>query len=186
MLLSGVLHWLVSQAIFLVSIDFYGHDGTHSALKVATAIIPVVDLKTCGFSPIAIFSIIILGSLMIVRVVAFGYVPYNRGMILAGNCSMAISAACHLDKKADVNGEVPAFEKLQWSVVSVGEDGVAHCAFSTKDVRVPVKGEVYAGNKTDGWRAMGSDHSTLERLAMTELWFEIIVASPEKLLAFRR
>lgn len=146
-LLSGVLHWLVSQAIFLVSIDFYGHDGTPSSRTIAAGYITVFDLKTCGFSPIVILSVIILGGLMIIAIVAFGYVPYNGGMVLAGNFSIAISAACHLEKEVEVDGEVAVMKKFQWGVVSVGEDGFGHRASSNKEVGVPVKGEVYTGNK---------------------------------------
>jgi hypothetical protein len=147
MLLSGVLHWLVSQAIFLVSIDFYTHDGTPSAYAWSSSgYVRVFDFKTCGFSPIAIVSVIVLGGLMIVGIFAFSFVPYDRGMTLAGSCSIAISAACHLDKEVDIDGEVAAIEKLQWGVVSVGDNGVGPCAFSSQDVEVPVKGELYAGN----------------------------------------
>jgi hypothetical protein len=146
MLLSGALHWLVSQAIFLLSIDFYDFYGKLGGFDYTGGEIAVAfSFKTCGFSPIAIISVIILGSLMTIAIVAFGYVPYNRGMTLAGNCSMAISAACHLDKSVDTDGATAAIKKLQWGVVSVSEDGVGHCSFSTKEVETPVKGEVYAG-----------------------------------------
>jgi hypothetical protein len=152
MLLSGALHWLVSQAIFLLSIDFYDFYGKLGGTKrnpsnTDEEIAVALSFKTCGFSPIAIISVIILGSLMTIAIVAFGYVPYNGGMTLAGNCSMAISAACHLDKNVDTDGATAAIEKLQWGVVSVSEDGVGHCSFSTKEVGTPVKGEVYAGTR---------------------------------------
>lgn len=142
-LLSGTLHWLVSQAIFLVAIDFYDYDGKFGSYDVND--IAYFDFKTCGYSPIAIITVFVMGGLMIIAIVAFGYVRYNGGMTLAGNCSMAISAACHLDKGIDRDGEVTAMEKLQWGVVSVSEDGVGHCSFSAKEVGTPIKGEVYAG-----------------------------------------
>jgi hypothetical protein len=142
MALSGMLHWLVSQSIFLVSVDFYNVFG----LPTTDSFSGVLDnMKTCGYSPIAIISVIIMGSFMIIAIVAFGFVPYKQGMTLAGNCSMAISAACHLDKRADEDGEIASMKKVQWGVITVGEDGVGHCGFSTGNVTAPVERHMYAG-----------------------------------------
>ncbi|KAF2846178.1 hypothetical protein T440DRAFT_246501 [Plenodomus tracheiphilus IPT5] len=138
MILSGTLHWLVSQSIFLIAIDYYdafGKPGNNKAWGSASA----SGYTTLGFSPSAIISVIVLGSLMVVSIIAFGYVPYKRGMPLAGSCSLAISAACH----GEENEGNAAMEKLQWGVVSMGQDGVGHCAFSTKEVRGPAEGAVY-------------------------------------------
>jgi hypothetical protein len=143
MALSGTLHWLVSQAIFLVAIDFYdifGAPGNRSGYDYQQ------NMKTCGYSPIAIVSVIILGTLMVAAIIAFGYIPYRRGMPLAGSCSMAISAACHFDQR-EYDGATAAVEKVQWGVVGGIEDGVGHCSFSTGPVGVPVVGQVYAGQK---------------------------------------
>ncbi|KAH5234289.1 hypothetical protein HBI62_025840 [Parastagonospora nodorum] len=152
MALSGLLHWLVSQSIFLVSIDFYDVFGSPT-ISYENEIGPVGSgletqgdsMKTCGYSPIAIITVVIVGSFMVMGIVAFGYVPYKQGMTLAGNCSMAISAACHLDRRVDKSGVEAAQEKVQWGVVSVGEDGVGHCGFTTGSVTAPVDGELYAG-----------------------------------------
>jgi hypothetical protein len=144
MLLSGTLHWLVSQGIFLVSIDFYdvfGRPGSYDAMLISS----MMDVKTCGYSPIAIISVVILGILMTTAIVAFGFVPYKGGSTLAGNCSLAISAACQLDKRVDEDGAAAAVGRLMWGVIGQSEDGVGHCSFSTKDVERPVKGEMYAG-----------------------------------------
>ncbi|KAH7093703.1 hypothetical protein FB567DRAFT_178552 [Paraphoma chrysanthemicola] len=141
MALSGTLHWLVSQAIFLVSIDFYDLEGIPGSSNGIST-----NMMTCGFSPIAIISVIILGVFMMVGIVGFGYIPYRRGMPLAGSCSMAMSAACHVDKR-ECAGETAAVEKVQWGVVGVTENGVGHCSFSTGVVGVPVVGEMYAGHK---------------------------------------
>ncbi|KAF2030263.1 hypothetical protein EK21DRAFT_112181 [Setomelanomma holmii] len=144
MALSGMLHWLVSQAIFLVAVDFYtvfGEPGSGlSSYGYA------IDMKTCGYSPIAIVSVIILGVLMVAAIIAFGYIPYRQGMPLAGSCSMAMSAACHLDKR-EYDGATAAVEKVQWGVVGVVENGVGHCSFSTGTVEMPVVGQVYAGKE---------------------------------------
>ncbi|KAJ4373036.1 hypothetical protein N0V83_003327 [Neocucurbitaria cava] len=140
MVLSGALHWLVSQSIFLEAIDFYdidGQKGTFTETDDAED-----NFTTLGFSPSAIIAVIVLGTLMVISIIGVGFIPYKRGMPLAGTCSMAISAACHdLDNEdTDV-----AVRRLQWGVVSMGHDSLGHCAFSSKSVEAPVKGEMYAG-----------------------------------------
>ncbi|CAN9468624.1 unnamed protein product [Alternaria alternata] len=102
------------------------------------------DLKTLGYSPLAIIAVLALGGLMVISMVAFGYIPYKRGMPLAGTCSLAISAACHPTEQ--VEGDENIAEKmLQWGVVSIGEDEIGHCAFSADEVGAVVKGKLYGG-----------------------------------------
>jgi hypothetical protein len=146
MMLSGILHWLVSQSIFLVAIDFYDGFGAPSPSDMGLSRL-ANNMKTCGFSPMAIISVLILGFLMVFAIIAFGFVPYKQGITLAGNCSMALSAACHPDKGLE-NGASAATEKLCWGVVGVSEDGVGHCSFSTKEVTSPIQGQVYAGTSS--------------------------------------
>ncbi|KAL6705062.1 hypothetical protein ACN47E_007321 [Coniothyrium glycines] len=139
MILSGTLHWLVSQSIFLLAIDYYdvfGRPGT-SLTYVGTQ-----TYKTLGFSPVAIISIIVLGGLMVIVLLAVGFIPYKKGMPPAGSCSLAISAACH-SVGQDIDGDEVSMEKLQWGVVSVDEDGIGHCAFSAGEVEPLVEGEMY-------------------------------------------
>jgi hypothetical protein len=140
MALSGILHWLVSQSIFLVALDIYAWDGSRPALPHRGA----DGWRACGYSPIAILTVIILGSVMVLAIIGFGFVPYKQGMNIAGSCSTAISAACHLVED-EVDGHTAAMKKLQWGVVRMSAEGVGHCAFSTKEVDFPRKGEMYAG-----------------------------------------
>jgi hypothetical protein len=148
MVLSGTLHWFVSQSIFLVAIDFYDWNGAPPRRNIGTPAHPVYSptpeygFTTLGYSPPAIISVIVLGVVMVMSIIAFGFVPYRRGMTLAGSSSMAISAACHPNKRNE-DGESIARKKLQWGVVSTGVDGIGHCAFSAKEVTAPVKGELY-------------------------------------------
>ncbi|KAH7348020.1 hypothetical protein BKA66DRAFT_309730 [Pyrenochaeta sp. MPI-SDFR-AT-0127] len=152
MILSGTLHWLVSQSIFLIAIDYYGpFDHTSNApmsptpytQKISKARISGDGYKTLGFSPSAIISVIVLGGVMVIAMVVVGYVPYKRGMTLAGSCSLAISAACH-GLETERGGDTIAAEKLQWGVVGKHMEGVGHCAFSAREVGTPVEGEVYS------------------------------------------
>ena len=83
---------------------------------------------------------------MVIIMIAFWYIPYKRGMPLAGSCSMAISAACHPIEQVDDDDESISEKELKWGVVTTAVDGLGHCAFSAEDVGVIVEGKVYGGH----------------------------------------
>ncbi|KAI8930983.1 hypothetical protein NX059_011995 [Plenodomus lindquistii] len=138
MILSVALHWLVSQSIFLIKIDYYdSFDNPTVVMDNGGGTKP--DYTTLGYSPSAMIAVLVLGSLTAISIVAIGNIPYKQGIPLAGSNSMAISAACHPGE----DGTEAAVGKLRWGVVGVSEDGVGHCAFSTKEVTAPVEGTMY-------------------------------------------
>ncbi|KAI4948952.1 hypothetical protein J4E91_005414 [Alternaria rosae] len=143
MVISGILHWLVSQSIFLIAIDFYDAFGNPAARPPPGNI--AWDYKTLGYSPSGAIAVLVLGGLLVISIITAGYIPYKRGMPLAGSCSMAISAACHPIEQVD-GGENIAEKKLQWGVVNTGVDGIGHCAFSAEEVGVVVEGNTYGGH----------------------------------------
>lgn len=135
-LLSVALHWVVSQSIFVVAVDLY---DPYARIHPAD-----MNQRRCGYSPIAILTALIMAVCMLLAAVGFGYLPYRRGMPLAGSYSRAISAACHPSKTDDSCSDVPCWEqKLRWGVCETGEDGVGLCAFSSEDVEPLVKGQLY-------------------------------------------
>lgn len=84
---SALLHWLVSQSIFLAVVAEYDPRGD---------LYDSVAVASCAFSPLAM----ILGLLAVVLLFgATGGVAWFRrldgGIPVAGSCSAAISAACH-------------------------------------------------------------------------------------------
>ena len=120
---SGLMHWLVSQSIFLARVEAYDSFGQRK---------PENDVTTCGYSCIAIIFTIILGSVMLVTLMILSRRKYRHGMPFAGHCSAVLSAACHpppADDKA-------AASSLMWGVVEA-KDGVARYSFSSR----PVQGE---------------------------------------------
>jgi hypothetical protein len=141
-LLSGTLHWLVSQSIFVVALDVYDEYGDLNTMSVGVEW--DAPTKTCGYSPVAMLGVAILGFLMVTTVIGVGYIPYKGGMPLAGSSSLAISAACHPEKHYETGDTVLSEQKLQWGVVSTSLDGIGHCAFTNKDVGPLVKGCMYA------------------------------------------
>ena len=134
-----LLHWLVSQSIFLASINFY-RDG----LELETSDAKVMG---CGYSCAAIIFAIILGLMLVGMLVGSGFRRYPGGMPLASTCSAALSAACHPpadDKEA-------AYKELRWGVVRgysstrVSLDGdFEHCSFTSQEAELPSRGRTYA------------------------------------------
>ena len=135
--LSGVLHWLISQSVFLAVVAEYTPSGSLES---------PVSIASCGYSPIAMIITIVLGVLLVLVTITLGQRKYNGSIPLVGSCSLAISAACHRpawDTDAAVRsvlwGAIPRAEAL------IEEDGVGHCAFSSGEVEPLKEGQEYAG-----------------------------------------
>lgn len=88
LIVSAVLHWLVSQSFFFVQVIPFDRHGVPQERY------PEV-LVTCGYSPVAIIFGIIVGGLLPVVAALMGLRRFRSHMPLAGQCSAAISAACH-------------------------------------------------------------------------------------------
>ena len=164
MAVSAVLHWLVSQSIFLVVINAYKYDGTPDPAAGQ-------DRIACGYSPIAILITIVIGILVLLGGIANGFRRYPEvGIPLAGSCSAAISAACHPPpgddqpskkavmwgaiKESSADEEVSPYKAVSsrevgsMAVKKLGSPKVGHCSFTSLPVEKPIKGELYAGLRT--------------------------------------
>lgn len=130
LILSGILHWTVSQSIFLAQVASYSKTGE---------LIDPAAVSTCGYSPFGIALTLIVGTCLALSTVILSARRYKPGIPLAGSCSAAISAACHGGE--DVDTTAP----LKWGVTSPKGENVGHCAFSDKDVRRAKPGKLYAG-----------------------------------------
>lgn len=136
---SSVLHWLVSQSIFLARVNVVDSQN----LEVVDA-----GLSTCGYSPIAIIFAIILGSVIVLVGIANGLRKARVGMPLVGSCSAAISAACHPPKE-DVDASL---KRVMWGIVAEGSSNTSDCSFTSFKVEAPVVGTLYADRLTQrGW-----------------------------------
>ncbi|KAL8901925.1 MAG: hypothetical protein Q9207_004966 [Kuettlingeria erythrocarpa] len=131
LIVSGALHWLVSQSIFLARITVFDsldrEDERYS-------------VSTCGYSCIAIISVIFVSTIALLAGNANGFRKYPVGMPLAGSNSAAISAACHAPAD-DVDASVLP---VMWGAVRT-EGKIGHCCFTSFEVTPPVVGELYAG-----------------------------------------
>ncbi|KAH8834451.1 hypothetical protein DL96DRAFT_1757153 [Flagelloscypha sp. PMI_526] len=81
MIFSVVLHWLISQSIFLAKID-----DDHMELN---------RISTCGYSIVGTFATLIAAVILAVFTIILGSQRLPTGMPLVGSCSLAIAAACH-------------------------------------------------------------------------------------------
>ena len=151
-ILSGVLHLLVSQSLFLVNVRQYSGNSTSEDYE--------DEMTALGYSCIAIITTILLSSNTIATGIAVGFRRYKGGMPLAGSCSAAISAACHQPSQDWEAAELP----LMWGVVGgktlgstedapdlIDSNGgqVGHCSFTSLPVLPPREGMLYSGNTSN-------------------------------------
>ncbi|KAF9061622.1 hypothetical protein BDP27DRAFT_1428743 [Rhodocollybia butyracea] len=133
MVYSALLHWLLSQSIFVVAVTFWNGDVIDTSSS----------LTTCGYSPAAMFLTTVVGASLILSSLAAGYFKHLRcDMPLAGSCSKAIAAACHPPE----DGSDP-LKPMKWGVISNISDSsnpaVGHISFSSGEVSAPVPGCYY-------------------------------------------
>ncbi|KAM0798297.1 hypothetical protein BDR22DRAFT_823401 [Usnea florida] len=115
---SAIMHWLVSQSLFLARITAFFTNGEVDVDS---------SFSTCGYSPIVLFVTILVGICLILTLLGIGFRKYDAEMPLVASDSRAISAACHvLSEDTECGFMLP----VQWGVVKV-DDKVGHCAFTT-------------------------------------------------------
>ena len=150
-LISLLLHWLLSQSLFLASVDFTYHD-----IPVGTVEFPgtlaneeVSGYATIGYSCVAIICTLTFGSLVVLAIIALAFKAYPEGMPFVGNCSFAISAACHRSK----DDPDAATKPIMWGcpindvqdvfrdqVEHLGDEQIGHCCITSQAVMPPVPG----------------------------------------------
>ena len=139
---STLLHWLISQSIFLVNVavgdDSYG-DKQYVDAKASLSNNVRIAI---GYAPFAAISVIVVAGVVLIALLIVCFLPLKPGMPLVGSNSFAISAACH-PPKVDKNA---AFKPVMWGAVSHQDgDGPGHCCFTSYKVEPPRLGEYYAG-----------------------------------------
>jgi len=131
---STVLHWLVSQSIFLIRVTIMPN-GSDAVIK---------EVTTCGWSSIAVIFLPIYSTMMLLTTFGIGFKKLHGTIPLAGECSAAISADCH-PPATDMNASLLP---LKWGALKgVGEEegGIGHCTLTSEEVVTPIEGRLYAG-----------------------------------------
>jgi hypothetical protein len=131
-LTSTLLHWLISQCLFLADVSIWS-DGVEMEDQSVTAI---------GYSYAPMIGVLVLGGLLLLALASIldRKLPYH--MPIAGSCSFALAAHCHRPE-GDVDASVLP---VKWGVVSASSDehDIGHCSFTSKEVTEMQEGRQYA------------------------------------------
>lgn len=152
---SIMLHWVLSQCIFIVSIETINRIEETGEIS--------WGLITCGYSPVAIMTVLVISIIIPTSVYLIGRRRLPGPMPVAGSCSLAIAAACH---HPDGRGHPDAaLDRLKWGVMidwktqqgaeepEQGQESQGlltpasqydHCGFSKDYIDEPIEGNQYA------------------------------------------
>lgn len=138
MLISGFLHWLVSQSFFLVSVQLYSYDTATETWMMRPD--DPASRVSIGYSLLPMIVGVVTGGSLLVGILAAGCTRFKTVMPVVSNCSVAISAACQPLEEDDSEA---ATSQVQWGVMGRLPRSFLHCGFSRRLVRQPMKGERY-------------------------------------------
>ena len=146
-----LLHWLVSQGIFVAFIETFEYSHNHQGVYAG------YQINGTEYSPLALLLALILGTVMLFALYIMAGLPvYDQDMPIVGSSSAAIAAAC----QSGTEGVHLAYTELTWGNVrtenglmsayyygSTGESGVesrrGHATFSSGRVDKLVEGTYY-------------------------------------------
>jgi hypothetical protein len=136
-IVSGILHWLVSQSIFLAVVDAYGQFPDH---------VDVDQIATCGFSPMPMIIVIVIGVCITIVIICLGQLRYKAKIPSVGSCSAAIATACHRPE----DDEDAFLKPVQWGVIGNQDQRVGHYTFTSHPVEPLREGRWYASARQTG------------------------------------
>ncbi|CAG8303123.1 unnamed protein product [Penicillium salamii] len=131
-IMSGLLHWLLSQALFLVRVETYDTDKKLQS-----------DASTCacGYSKLSLLVFLICLLVVVASILVLMSRSITYSIPPAHHCSLSISAACHPPPALTECHLKP----VKWGVVPNLFGGtVDHCSFSSEEVQAPQEGSLYA------------------------------------------
>lgn len=138
-LASAVLHWLVSQSIFLARIAYVVDEVGYGGLPIRTFF--AQRTSDLGISIAPMFALIVVASLVLLVVIAMGFRKLRSDMPVAASCSFALAAATHRPENDFDASVLP----IKWGeVLTNGNDDLGHCCFTSQDVTIMVPGKKYA------------------------------------------
>lgn len=137
MLASSLMHWILSQSLFLVRVDFLDKNGVPGT-SIGDYNGSTISLP--GYLPGAVLGTIILGSVMLLAIFLMSFPSLASAMPLAGSKRSAICAAC---QRPD-DDEEAASKAVTWGAVShAEEDRPGHWCVTSFVVEEPVVGGLY-------------------------------------------
>lgn len=128
---SAILHWLISQAVFLVRVEDYGYKVSYSN-----------SISAVGLSPAPMLVVVILGVCITAAAIGMGFRKLRgSSMPVAASCSLAMAAAAHRPA-GDFDAAVLP---VKWGeVVDMSNADVGHCCFTSQEVIDTDFGKEYA------------------------------------------
>ncbi|KIK53457.1 hypothetical protein GYMLUDRAFT_134315, partial [Collybiopsis luxurians FD-317 M1] len=135
---SALLHWLLSQSIFLVKVSYWiTRDDINEILDSDASI------TSCGYSPMGMMLTIIVGASLILLALVLAFFKHLNGdMPLVGSCSAAIAAACHPPEDGK-DSSTPVKWGAMLDATHDEAQGAGHISFSSGDVGQPIPGFYY-------------------------------------------
>jgi hypothetical protein len=131
-IMSGFLHWLLSQSLFLARREIRDVNGN---------LVPSESKCTCGYSALSILVFSLTWICLLLVVLALLLRRMDQNLPQTKNCSLVISAACH-PSPDDVD---PQLRRVQWGVVRSRYGGdIGHCTLTSERVTSPEEGKDYA------------------------------------------
>lgn len=137
MVCAALLHWLISQSIFLIVVEAY----TPSQIPD-----PASNITTYGYSPFAMICGLALALVMVAALLGISMRRFASEMPVVGSCSMAIAAGCHGVMRESRREEGAFKERLMWGVMEMDQGNevvIRHCGFSESDIGTPQRSNLY-------------------------------------------
>ncbi|KAK5719436.1 hypothetical protein LTR15_007960 [Elasticomyces elasticus] len=131
MVVSGTMHWLLSQTVFLVNLQVRNRDGS---------IDPDNSTSACGFSALALLVLTAVGWGVCIATGALSLLPLQENLPAAGSSSAVFSAACQ-PPRGDFNAHL---KPVQWGATARSPGDVGHCTITSQPITKPIAGQIYA------------------------------------------
>jgi hypothetical protein len=130
-LISGVLHWLLSQSLFLVRQEVRTREGE----------LYPGSTCACGYSAQSLLAFTLLFLSLLLTILYRLLRGIDVHLPPARHCSLVISAACH-PPEDDIDAHLA---EVTWGVTSPATDGsIGHCTFTSQPVASIEPGALYA------------------------------------------
>ena len=127
---SWVLHWAMSQSLFLAKVNVLDPHGEVDTER---------SFTTLGWSALALLLLLIAGGLMLVALVVCGFRRFGAGAPTVGSNSRAMLAASFTLG----DGREEALKKVKYGVLGNVGNGSKRVGFGSSDVAELSEDEVY-------------------------------------------
>ncbi|KAM3422268.1 hypothetical protein BST61_g2629 [Cercospora zeina] len=141
---TAVMHWLISQSLFLVRVALYTADLAKNTLEADTD--STANKSGVGASLMPILVGVVLASCMLLAVIGLGFRKLASNMPIAGSCSFALAAATHGPEEDEKASKL----LLMWGEIPrMGTGELGHCAFTSEAVVELKPKRKYAGRRQE-------------------------------------